>query len=71
MKVTPKRSIVPAGKRISSQRPRTNAERTDANLGGTETDVVPLMPPSARSPEPQDSTQTKAQLDPEDELTPG
>lgn len=67
MKVPPKRSIMPTGKRIAAQgqRIRTAAERADAKRGATEEDVVPITPPSAQDAQP------KPTLDAADELTPG
>ncbi len=70
MKVPPKRSILPIGKRLASKRIRTSSERADANMGGTERDVVPLTPPSAEANTSKPGT-AASQLDPGEELTPG
>lgn len=67
MKVPPKRSIVPTGKRIASKRLPTQAEQADAALGATERQVVPLTPPSAQTPQ----SPNMPKLDSSEELTPG
>ena len=62
-KIQPNRSPAP------TERVPTRSEQADAHLGGDERDVVPTTPPTASPADEQGSA--SAQIDSNDELTPG